>query len=157
MLSISELKKLYNEIKQSPSTTNYDNLNLSQEQKFQSLAEFISSKFGETSSVFSKFDNVSLYQFCQESSYDIFEENANVFKKNDKCDSYYFIIYGDLNFYDEEITQIQLSNKLLKTVSAGTIYGHKIKSHFNFFAYAKTVTHLIKISNIIQFKYLMLK
>jgi hypothetical protein len=37
-------------------------------------------------------------------------------------------------------------NKLMKTISAGSIYGHKIKSNFNYYAYAKNLTNFIKIA-----------
>ena len=36
-------------------------------------------------------------------------------------------------------------NILIKTISAGSIYGHKLKNNFNYFGIARNETHLIRI------------
>ena len=147
MLSISEIKKTYNEIKQLPLnltpmqevTSNYD------EAIYQTLTEYITSKFSETASIFKKLDSYAISQFCMESHYDIYEENQEIFKRDGDCLNYIFIIYGDINLYDEQFSESSSNNKLLKTLSAGSVYGHKLKLKFNYFAVAKNTTHMISI------------
>ena len=150
MLTISEVRRIYNEMKNSFE----DNSQKYLQESFISISEYLSSKFYETSSIFSKFDEEAMVQFCRESVYEIYEENSQIFKKGEECSSYYFILFGDINLYDEELLLNPVSNinlmsggqsKLMKTISAGSLYGHKIKSNFNYFAYAKNFTNLIKI------------
>jgi CRP-like cAMP-binding protein len=141
MLSLSEVRKIYTEMKSTKISSNLSEL---QEDTFHLLTEYFCSKFQETLPIFSKFDSISMLRFCQESSYSTFEENMDIFKKGEECADYYFIIYGDINLYDEEFSALK-SNKLLKTISAGSVYGHKIKTNFNFYAVAKNTTHLVKI------------
>jgi CRP-like cAMP-binding protein len=147
MLSISELQQSYYEIKNKVigDEIKYD-------RHFLIFTEFLISKFPETSSIFSKFDQTSIQNFCIESHYEIFEENSPIFKKGEDCNYYYFILLGDINLYENEYNYINESeigistqNKLIKTISAGTVYGHKIKNKFNFYSVAKNPTHLIKI------------
>jgi hypothetical protein len=49
-----------------------------------------------------------------------------------------------LNLYNEKFEQGK-TNILVKTISAGNVYGHKIKTNFNFFGNVKTQLDLITI------------
>jgi CRP-like cAMP-binding protein len=144
MLSLSEVRKIYTEMNTLIRDSLIPNLSQSQEDTYNLLTEYITSKFAETSSIFAKFDSLAILDFCLNSQYLTFEENQEIFKKGEECLDYYFIIYGDINLYDEEFSTT-ISNKLLKTLSAGSVYGHKIKAKFNYFAVAKNSVHMIKI------------
>jgi CRP-like cAMP-binding protein len=144
MLSISQFKTQYNTIKENALDQEYENISCN-ETMLSSFLDYFSSKFSETTKIFSKFDFPALKIFCHESLLLSLEEGEGLFKKNDPCDHYYFLLFGDINLYEEECSK---SGKLLKTISAGTLYGHKIKSTFNYFAIAKNSTVYIKISKI---------
>lgn len=133
MLSISEFKNVYFSFK-----NNEENII-----HFQNFIDYFTSKFFETSKIFGKFDKAGVKEFCQASEYEILEEHAVAFKKGEECNSYLFILHGDLNLYDEEYN-VENPPKLMKNVSAGTVYGHKIKNKFNFFGNCKNIVHLIK-------------
>jgi CRP-like cAMP-binding protein len=152
MLSISEFQDVYHKIKSTQYHTDFDSLNETDRRIFQSFLDFITAKFFETSSIFLKFDYTSTIKFCKESIFDNFEQNQKIFTKGQECDSYYFVLYGDINLYDEDseidTSKITCFNKLMKTISGGSIYGHKIKSNFNYLALAKNCTQLLKISKI---------
>lgn len=152
MLSISEFQDVYHKIKSTQYHTDFDSLNETDRRIFQSFLDFITAKFFETSSIFLKFDYTSTFQFCKESIFENFEQNQNIFTKGQECDSYYFVLNGDINLYDEDseidTRKITCFSKLMKTISGGSIYGHKIKSNFNYLALAKNCTQLLKISKI---------
>lgn len=54
------------------------------------------------------------------------------------------MLQGDIQIIEDEE-----SNKILKTISAGTIIGHKIKSCYTKTGIAKNQTHVITIEKIL--------
>jgi CRP-like cAMP-binding protein len=148
MLSLSEVRKIYTEMNTLITESPTQNLSQHQEDTFNVLTEYFTSKFAETSSIFTKFDSLAMLKFCKDSDYLTFEENQEIFKKGEECQDYFFLIYGDINLYDEEFSETK-SNKLLKTLSAGSVYGHKIKAKFNYFAVAKNSIQMVRIKKSI--------
>ena len=63
-----------------------------------------------------------------------------MFRKNDESNHYLFILQGDVQIIEDEE-----SKKILKTISSGTIVGHKIKSCFTKTGIAKSQTSLLTI------------
>jgi CRP-like cAMP-binding protein len=129
MLTVSNFKELYNSVNKEGA-------------EYESLLEFFTTKFAETSKIFSKFDKFALTEFINESDFEEFEAGKRIFSKNAECLNYYFILFGDINLYEDNSTT---SSILIKTVSAGSIYGHKIKSTFNYFGIARNETHVMSI------------
>ncbi len=139
MLSISQLKTLYTQIKENSQSKECETV---LEHGFISFSDYFLSKFSETSRIFAKFDSEAIKRFCSVSQYVSLDEGGEVFQKGESCEHYFFILFGDINLFEEEGSK---SGKLLKTVSAGNLYGHKIKSVFNYFAVTKNTTVFIKI------------
>jgi CRP-like cAMP-binding protein len=149
MMSIAEFQDVYQKLKSSQCKSDSERINETDRRIFQSFLEFLTAKFFETSSIFQKFDYTSAIKFCQESIFENFEQIQKIFSKGQECNSYYFVLFGDINLYDEDseinINQFSSLNKLMKTISGGSVYGHKIKSIFNYLALAKNSTQLLKI------------
>lgn len=74
----------------------------------------------------------------------IFQDNERIFRKNDDSKHYLFIIQGDVQIIEDEV-----SKKILKTISSGTIVGHKIKTVYTKTGIAKNQTHLLSIEKIV--------
>ena len=115
------------------------------------MIDYLRMKIQEASMIFKKFDlqgilEVVLYlrQFCKSSDFKTFENNERVFRKNDESKHYLFIIQGDVQIIEDEE-----SKKILKTISSGTIVGHKIKTVFTKTGIAKNQTHLLAIEKTI--------
>lgn len=106
-------------------------------------SEFFITKFLETSQMFKKFDREVFQTFATQSQIKEFGDSELVFKKEEDCNDYYFILMGDLNFYQEE--NPSESNRLIKTISAGTIYGHKLENKLRFYARARGSLTLLLI------------
>ena len=70
----------------------------------------------------------------------IFENDSKVFTKGEVSKDYIIILHGDIQIMEDEE-----SNKILKTISAGTIFGHKIKSNYTKTGIAKNQTHVLSI------------
>ena len=75
-----------------------------------------------------------------------------IFKKNSLCDSYIFILYGDIDFFDDQKGDSEENNILIKTISAGKIYGHLVKENFKYNLKARTNISLVSIKK----KFLMI-
>jgi hypothetical protein len=99
------------------------------------IKDFLVSKFKDASQIFSKFDSLALSDFSQVTSLNEYTDKDLVFSKDEACSNYFFVLYGDINFYEEQ--EISDKNKLIKTVSAPTVYGHKIKEKFRFYGRAR--------------------
>lgn len=158
MMSVSEFQEIFSQLKSTNTKVNsVSETNIQENEKriFQTFSDFLSSKFFETSKIFQKFDFTSMINFSKESKFEQYTENQKIFSKGGECDCYYFILYGDINLYEDEfidgatINHENKQTKLMKTISAGSVYGHKIKSTFNFFAVAKNSTSLLKINKTV--------
>lgn len=149
MISIAEFKEIYDKIKTTIVIPDSDFPRDFDMPVFSSFSEFLCTKFFETSGIFKILDFSAISKFCKESDFLQIEENQKIFSKEEECDSYYFILHGDIYLYDQDLdadlNHITNSNKLMKTISAGSIYGHKIRSNFNFLAIAKNSTFILKI------------
>jgi CRP-like cAMP-binding protein len=130
MLTITSFKELYNSDKEN------------REVCCETLLEYFTIKFAETSKMFAKFDRTALTEFFNLSSYEEFEDGKAIFSKNAECSHYYFILFGDINLYEENSANASI---LIKTVPAGSLYGHKLKSVFNYFGIARNETHVMRI------------
>jgi CRP-like cAMP-binding protein len=150
MMSVGEFQEILTQLKLTNTKINSvseTNIHENEIRIFQTFSDFLGTKFFETSKIFQKFDFTSMINFCKESKFEQYTENQKIFSKGEECDCYYFILYGDINLYEEEFANSNENTqiKLMKTMSAGSVYGHKIKSTFNFFAVAKNSTSLLKI------------
>lgn len=134
MIPFSSFISSFNNIKQGINT----------DEELATATEYFVTKFPETSKIFSKFDKEVFRAFANMAQIKEFNESDIVFKKEEECNDYYFILYGDINFYEEE--SFSESNKLIKTISAGTIYGHKLKNKFRFFSRARGSLSLLLIN-----------
>lgn len=131
MLTNTKFKEIYNGIKSGENVSG-----------FESLLEFFIIKFLETKSIFAKFDKIALCEFVNESVYEEFDDGKQILEKNGDCSEYFFILYGDVNLYEENSTS---ANILIKTLPAGSLYGHKIKTKFGYFGIARNETHIFRI------------
>ena len=91
MLSLSEVRKIYNEMSTHITDSTTQILSQNQDDTLNILTEYITGKFPETSPIFAKFDSLAMLDFCKYSQYPTFEENQEIFKKGEECQDYYFI------------------------------------------------------------------
>ena len=110
------------------------------------VTEFLSLKFHEISQMIKQFNEEGITSLVNFSILKEYNEKDIIFEKNEKCSVYYFLLYGDINFYEEK--ELNDKNKLIKTVSAGTIYGHKIKENYRFYTRARGKLDLLIIDKI---------
>ena len=82
MLTVTYFKELYNSVNKEGA-------------EYETLLEFFTTKFAETSKIFAKFDKTALLEFINESVYEEFEDGKRIFSKNAECLNYYFILFGD--------------------------------------------------------------
>lgn len=67
-----------------------------------------------------------------------------MFIRNEEVKNYILILSGDIQLIEDEE-----NNKILKTISAGNIFGHKIKTLFNHTGIAKNQTHILSIEKTV--------
>ena len=108
------------------------------------ISDFLTQKFPEVRDIFSKFNSEDYYVFIKNSNFKEYSEKELIYAKNSKCDSYLFILYGDIDFYDNKENGNE--NILIKTISAGKVYGHLIKENFKYNLIARTNISLIEIN-----------
>lgn len=137
MITLNSFLDSYNKIKQ----TEGEKVQYS-ESDIVIVSDFLTGKFREAYTMFGKFDQQAIIDFIKISSIKDFIESQKVFVKDQPCKEYLFILYGDINFYEEDNKENQ---KLIKTVSAGTIYGHKIKEKYRFFSKSKGQLSLLTV------------
>ena len=118
---------------------------LSEDYKF--ISDYLSQKFIEVKDIFSKFNSEDYYTFIENSNYKEYSEKELIYAKNSKCDNYLFILYGDIDFYDNK--EEGKGNILIKTISAGKVYGHLVKENYKYNLIARTNISLIEINKII--------
>ena len=102
-------------------------------------------KFKEVEEIFKQIDQKGLKEIIDKSEILLYKENDVVFKKGEDCIKYYFLIFGDVTIYSEDKNDIK--SKLLKTISGGTVFGHKVKDKLQYYAYSKSSQVLIMTIN----------
>ena len=139
-------EKLHNIQQSATSTTSINQISkdLFTDGDYQSASDYITLKFPETSQIFSKFSYEDFYKFILLSEYKEYKENELIMHIDAPCDSYMFILYGDMNFFEKE--EISDSNMLIKTISAGKIYGHLVKEKYKYCLRARTKMSIIIIN-----------
>ena len=142
-------------------------------QDFSTVTDYFTSKFNEISKMFGQMDKEALASYVSLSELKEYNDKDLVFSKDEKCTVYFFILYGDIsadyvaylyipdteieypvvqrnnsyylnhNFYEEK--NIHEKNILIRTVSAGTVYGHKIKENYRFYTRARGKLSLLSV------------
>ena len=115
---------------------------LSKDYRF--ISDYLSKKFPEVRDIFSKFNSEDYFSFIEHSNFREYSEKEIIYAKNDICDKYLFILHGDIDFYDKK--EDNKDNILIKTVSAGKVYGHLVKEKYKFNLIARTNISLIEIN-----------
>ena len=141
-MSLSSIKDLWQKI-QNPNEIKENKL-LSQED-FRLIADYICQKFFETREIFLKFNSDDFYSFIEKSSFLEYGEKDLIFEKNSPCDSYLFILYGDIDFFDNPKEGSEGNIVLIKTISAGKVYGHLVKENYKYNLKARTNLSLISV------------
>ena len=121
---------------------NQNNSLISEDYKF--ISDYFSQKFPEVRDIFSKFNSDDYYKFIINSNFNEYSEKELIFAKNTKCDSYLFILYGDIDFFDNK--EEGKEDILIKTISAGKVYGHLVKESYKYNLIARTNISLIEIN-----------
>jgi len=121
---------------------NQNNSLISEDYKF--ISDFFSQKFPEVRDIFSKFNSDDYYKFIINSSFNEYSEKELIFAKNTKCESYLFILHGDIDFFDNK--EEGKEDILVKTISAGKVYGHLVKESYKYNIIARTNISLIEIN-----------
>ena len=141
-MSLSSVKDIWQKI-QNPNEIK-ENKSLTQED-FRLISDYMCQKFIETRQIFSKFNSDDFYSFIEKSSFLEYKEKELIFEKNSPCDSYLFILYGDIDFFDGQNGGSEENNILIKTISAGKVYGHTVKENYKYNIKARINLSLISI------------
>ena len=121
---------------------NQNNSLISEDYKL--ISDYFSQKFPEVRDIFSKFNSEDYCKFIINSNFNEYSEKELIFAKNAKCDSYLFILYGDIDFFDNK--EEGNENILIKTISAGKVYGHLVKESYKYNLIARSNISLIEIN-----------
>ena len=131
------------------------------------ISDYLTQKFPEVRDIFSKFNSEDYFLFINNSNFKEYSEKEIIFNKNTRCDNYLFILYGDIDFFDNK--EGENNNILIKTISAGKVYGHLVKENYKYNLTARTnislisinkkifddlIVHINKIKNSNKFKFL---
>ena len=111
------------------------------ENDLNNFQDFIVKKISETENIFKLFEKNDFINFIKLSSIITYKDNDLIYKKDEINLNYIFIIHGDINFFDSE----NEDKKLVKTLTSGNLYGHKIKEKFKLFVFCRVTTTLIVI------------
>ena len=150
MLSLEETFEYISNLKLNLKNNNHNNnSNVIDNKILQDLNNFFQKKFSEVEEIFKQLDNKGLKELFNHSELNLYKENEVIFKKEEDCNKYYFLIYGDVTIYSEN--KSENNAKLLKTISGGVVFGHKVKDKFQYFAYSKSVQVLILSINKEEF------
>ena len=142
-MSLSSIKDLWQKIKNSNENEKVLNKTLSPED-FRLISDYMTQKFGEVREIFSKFNSEDYYSFIENSTFIEFSENDLIFAKNTLCDAYLFILHGDIDFFDNPSGGSE-NNILIKTISAGKVYGHLVKENYKYDLKARTNISIVSI------------
>ena len=185
-MSLSSIKELYQKIKnpegnQGNSLENSENNNTNANtgnkfsfnksrkslspENYRLIADYMVQKFQEAREIFFKFNAEDYYSFIEESNFVEYGEKDLIFEKNTPCDSYFFILHGDIDFFDN----LEENSTLIKTISAGKVYGHLIKENYKYYIKARShislisikkkdfddlITNINKLKNVNKFKFI---
>lgn len=159
MLSTNEFKETFMKIKEE--ITNHNKINsseptlpidLSKERTYNLnlttslnyVKDFFEEKFTECKNIFHGLDTLGFSVFIEKCEYTIYKEKETVFEKGNDCLHYYFLVFGDIVLYSE--SKDDINSKLLKTISDGLVFGHKVKDKLQYYAYAQSNSvQLLKI------------
>ena len=134
-------------------------------ENYRMLADYMVQKFQETREIFFKFNAEDYYSFIEESNFVEYGEKDLIFEKNTPCDSYLFILHGDIDFFDSK----EENSVLIKTISAGKVYGHLVKENYKYYIKARSnislisikkkdfddlITNINKMKNVNKFKFI---
>ena len=144
-MSLSAIKELWQKIKNPSENQENKQKNSLSPEDFRFIYDYMCQKFGETKEIFSKFNNEDYYSFIDISDIKEYSENDLIFEKNSLCDIYMFILHGDIDLFDNRPGVSEEKNILIKTISAGKIYGHIIKDHFKYDLKSRTNTSFISV------------
>ena len=137
-------------LNEKPETNNTISIDTQIENKFLSskeyklISDYFSQKFPEVREIFSKFNAEDFFVFIEKSDFKEYITNETIYEKNSICDSYLFILYGDIDFFDNK--EDNKEKILIKTISAGKVYGHMVKENFKYNLIARTNISLISIN-----------
>ena len=147
-MSLSLIKELWSKTKNQE--TNMD-INEDQEHNksistsdYKFISDYLSQKFIEVKNIFSKFNAEDYYSFIENSNFKEYLEKEIIYSKNTKCESYLFILHGDIDFFDKK--EDSNENILIKTISAGKVYGHLVKENYKYNLIARTNISIIEIN-----------
>ena len=192
-MSLSSIKELYQSIKKleenqenaaENSENNNTNINTADKPKnnepkfsfnkprkslspenYRMFADYMIQKFQESREIFAKFNSEDYYSFIEESNFVEYGEKDLMFEKNTPCDKYLFILHGDIDFFNS----LEESSVLIKTISAGKIYGHLVKENYKYYIRARSnislisikkkvfddlITNINKMKNVNKFKFI---
>ena len=137
-------------LNEKPEKNNTISIDTQKENKFLSskeyklISDYFSQKFPEVREIFSKFNAEDFFVFIEKSDFKEYITNETIYEKNSICDSYLFILYGDIDFFDNK--EDNNEKILIKTISAGKVYGHMLKEKFKYNLIARTNISLISIN-----------
>lgn len=105
---------------------------------------FFSEKFSDCKTIFNGLDELAFSVFIEKCEYNTYQEKEVIFEKGIDCIHYYFLIFGDIVLYSDARNDPEA--KLLKTISGGLVFGHKVKDKLQYYAYAQSASvQLVKI------------
>ena len=114
---------------------------------FGMISDYMSQKFPESREIFIKFNSEDFYSFIKKSTFVEYNENDLIYAKHTLCDTYLFILHGDMDFFDKKPGEESGENNILiKTISAGKIYGHLVKENYKYDIKARSNISLISIN-----------
>ena len=161
-MSLSLIKELWLKIKNPSMIIEPSTISLNEEQEknnissnknqnnflspkdYKLISDYLSQKFPEVREIFSKFNADDFFMFIEKSDFKEYPLNETIYEKNSICDKYLFILYGDIDFFD--IKDDTKEKILIKTISAGKVYGHMIKEKYKYNLISRTNISLISIS-----------
>ena len=147
-MSLSLIKELWSKTKNQE--TNID-INEDQEHNksistsdYKFISDYLTQKLIEVKNIFSKFNAEDYYSFIENSNFKEYLEKEIIYSKNTKCESYLFILHGDIDFFDKK--EDSNENILIKTISAGKVYGHLVKENYKYNLITRTNISIIEIN-----------
>ena len=144
-MSLSVIKELWQKIKNPTENPENKQKNSLSPEDFRLIFDYMCQKFVETKEIFSKFNTEDYSSFIDISDIKEYSENDLIFERNSLCDIYMFILHGDIDLFDNRPGVSEEKNILIKTISAGKIYGHIIKDHFKYDLKSRTNTSFISV------------
>ena len=128
----------------SSNNTNKSENNFLSSKDYKLIFDYLSQKFPEVREIFSKFNAEDFFMFIEKSDFKEYRINETIYEKNSVCDEYLFILYGDIDFFD--IKDDTKEKILIKTISAGKVYGHMVKEKYKYNLISRTNISLISIN-----------